>query len=213
MRRAIGARIAFASVCVLGGSIALSADTLVLRDGRRIQGELISVRNGTIEFQEDRGFRSRRTVRFARDEVRRIELDEGGGGSGGESSDAGRGRPGGLREREVVVSADVPWNDAGIEVRAGQVVYFSATGRVRWGPDRRDGPAGEHNSPRNPTRPIPSRPAAALIGKVGHDSTDYFFIGDDQGAIRIRASGRLYLGVNDDLLADNTGNFRVTVFY
>lgn len=29
MRRAMGARIAFAPVCLLGGSIALSADTLV----------------------------------------------------------------------------------------------------------------------------------------------------------------------------------------
>lgn len=211
MKRAVGARVAFASVCLLGGSIALGADALVLRDGRRIEGELVSVRNGTIEFREERGFRGRRTVRFDRDEVRRIELDEDAGGS--EDAGAGRGRPGGLREREVVVSGDVAWNDASVEVRAGQVIYFSTIGRVRWGPDRRDGPAGERNSPPNPNRPIPSRPAAALIGKVGSDSTDYFFIGDDTGPVRMRASGRLYLGVNDDYLADNTGNFRVTVYY
>jgi hypothetical protein len=29
----------------------------------------------------------------------------------------------------------------------------------------------------------------------------------------MRSSGRLYLGVNDDFLADNSGNFRVTVYY
>jgi hypothetical protein len=59
---------------------------------------------------------------------------------------------------------------------------------------------------------MPNRPAAALIGRVG-DSDEYFFIGDDEGAIRMRSSGRLFLAVNDDYLKDNTGSFRVTVYY
>jgi hypothetical protein len=105
----------------------------------------------------------------------------------------------------------VPWNDAGIDVRAGQTIYVTATGRVSWGPGRRDGPAGERNSPRNATRPIPSRPAAALIGKIGNQ--DPFFIGDEEGPIRMRESGRLSLGINDDYLDDNSSNFRVTVYY
>jgi hypothetical protein len=98
-------------------------------------------------------------------------------------------------------------------VRSGQTLYFEASGNVRWGRDRRDGPAGENNSPSNPNRPLPNRSAAALIGKIGNTSGDYFFIGDERGAIRMRASGRLYLGVNDDFLADNSGNFRVVVYY
>ena len=61
----------------------------------------------------------------------------------------------------------------------------------------------------NATQPIPSRPAAALIGKIGDQ--DPFFIGDEQGPIRMRESGRLYLGVNDDYLEDNSSNSRVTV--
>ena len=68
------------------------------------------------------------------------------------------------------------------------------------------------NSPTNPGRPMPNRPAAALIGKVG-SGDDIFFIGDDTAAIRVRNAGRLYLGVNDDVLNDNRGNFRVTVYY
>jgi hypothetical protein len=119
--------------------------------------------------------------------------------------------PSGLREREIVVSADVPWNDAGIEVRGGQSLYFSAAGRVNWGPGRRDGAAGERHSPHNPTRPIPSRPGAALIGRIGEQ--DPFFIGDDRGPVRMRQSGRLYVGINDDYLADNSGTFRVTVYH
>ena len=51
---------------------------------------------------------------------------------------------------------------------------------------------------------------AALIGKIGNDM---FFIGDETGPIRVRTSGRLQLGINDDVLDDNSGNFRVVVYY
>lgn len=195
----------------------LEADTLILRDGRRVQGSLVSIRNSVVEFEEDRGFRGNRIVRFDRNDVRRIDLDDSvsssfsSSGSSERDPGDGDGRPSGLREREIVVSADVPWNDAGIEVRGGQSLYFSAAGRVNWGPGRRDGAAGERNSPHNPTRPIPSRPGAGLIGRVGEQ--DPFFIGDDRGPVRMRQSGRLYLGINDDYLADNSGNFRVTVYH
>jgi hypothetical protein len=196
--------------------VGLQADTLILRDGSRVQGELIAVRNGTIEFEERRSYGSGRTVRFDRDEVVRIEFDNNrtsnnyNSNNSNNNSSNSYGRPGGMREKQVIVSGDMPWNDAGIEVRAGQTVYFEATGQVRWGKDRRDGPAGERNSPSNPNRPMGNRNAAALIGKIGNDM---FFIGDDTGAIRVRNSGRLYLGVNDDVLTDNTGNFRVVVYY
>ncbi len=194
---------------VLAATAALVADTLVMRDGRRIRGELRNVRDGVIEFAEAR-FLSPRILRVDRDEVERIELDE----ETGATSEEGRpSRPAGMREREVSVAADVAWNDTGIDVRAGQTLYVEARDRVKWGPDRRDGPAGERNSPRNANRPMPNRPAAALIGKVGNDSTDYFFIGDETGPIRVPARGRLFLGVNDDFLVDNSGRFRVTVYY
>jgi hypothetical protein len=203
-------RLIFAAIISTLFAATLAADTLVLRNGTRLEGELLSVRNGVIEFEERRGFGRARRVEIDREEVVRIEFESPR--SGGRDFDS-RARPAGLRERQVIVSADVPWNDAGIQVRAGQTLYFEATGNVRWGRDRRDGPAGENNSPNNPNRPMGNRAAAALIGKIGETSTDYFFIGDDQGAIRMRAGGRLYLGVNDDFLADNSGNFRVVVYY
>jgi hypothetical protein len=187
----------------------LVADTLVLRDGTRVQGELIAIRNGLVEFEERRGAGRGRLLQLDRAEVTRIEFDAPSRGF----NDFSGGRPSGLRERSVVVSADVSWNDTGIEVRAGQSIYLEASGNVRWGRDRRDGPAGENNSPSNPGRPIPNRPAAALIGKIGNDAAGYFFIGADQGPIRMRSSGRLFLGINDDVLTDNSGNYRVVVYY
>ena len=191
--------------------ISLQADTLILRDGSRVQGELIAVRNGTIEFEERRNFGAGRTLRFDRDEVVRIEFETYRNDTSGSANNFGR--PTGMREKQVIVSGDVSWNDTGIDVRPGQTVYFESQGQVRWGRDRRDGPAGERNSPPNPGRPMPNRNAAALIGKIGNDSGDLFFIGDETGAVRLRGSGRLFLGVNDDVLTDNSGNFRVVVYY
>jgi len=210
-----------ASVWCLGLSAGVSADTLVMRDGRRLEGELVGVRGDEIEFEGRRGgfFGGRERVRVDRREVLRIEFDDDRSRSGlgdrdGDRRDEGmrRGRPSGMRERGVSVESSVAWNDTGIDVRAGQTVYFTATGRVRWGPNRQDGPGGENNSPHNANRPIPGRPAAGLIGRIG-ETSDYFFVGDDEGAIRMRSSGRLYLGVNDDFLKDNSGAFRVTVYY
>lgn len=208
----------FASVgllCVLL-SVAARADTLVLRDGRRVEGELVAVREGVIDFDGQRGFfGGRERMRIDRADVRAIELSDYDRDrrdrDDRDSNDRG-GRPSGMREREISVDSWVAWRDTGIDVRAGQTIYFQATGRVRWGPNRQDGPEGEHNSPHNPSRPIPNRPAAGLIGRVG-ESDDYFFIGDEKGPIRVRSSGRLYLGVNDDYLKDNSGSFRVTVYY
>ncbi len=60
---------------VLALPVSLQADTLYLRNGTRVQGELIAIRNGQIEFEERRGFGGSRTLRFDRDEVDRIEFE------------------------------------------------------------------------------------------------------------------------------------------
>jgi hypothetical protein len=181
-----------------------AADTLVLRSGRRVEGDLVSVRGSTIEFAEDGGS----TRRYDRSDVARIEFH----GSGSSSSSGGSsGRPSGLREKYTSVQGATQWNDTGVDVRSGTEVYFEASGRVQWGPDRKHGPGGEGGSRYNATRPIPGRPGGALIGRIGNG--DPFFIGDERGPIRMRESGRLLLGVNDDYLEDNSGSWRVTIYY
>jgi hypothetical protein len=116
-----------------------------------------------------------------------------------------------LRSRTVTVYSDRQWTDTGITVRAGDVIRFDPTGVIQWGPGRQDGPAGEVNSPYNRNRPIPNSAGGALIGRIGSGSGDMFYIGGDRGTFRARTSGRLYLGVNDDYLQDNSGQFRVLV--
>lgn len=210
---------ALAAAFVLAG-VAVQADTLVLRDGRRVQGELVAVRDGVIEFEGQRGLFGRERQRFDREDVLRIELDSVGGGNNRYDNDRDNprddrttdSRPSGMRERSISVQASQPWTDTGVSLRPGQTIYVEATGRVRWGPGRQDGPAGERNSPRNDGRPMPNRSAGALIGRVG-EGDGFFLIGDETGPIRVRDGGRLYLGVNDDYLQDNSGSFRVTIYY
>ena len=74
-------------------------------------------------------------------------------------------------------------------------------------------PAGARPSMRRSGRqaanaPLSSQMAGALIGRIGDDQP--FFIGNRR-AVRAPSSGRLYLGVNDDYLDDNSGAFEVMV--
>jgi hypothetical protein len=191
---------------VVAGAIA-SADTLVLTNGRRVQGELLGVFGREIEF-EDRSGSGRRVLRVPRADIARIEFQDDRSGN---NQDAGVVIPRRLRERTVVVSSTDAWNDTGVELRAGQEVYFQTSGQVTWSPNRRVDANGTRNSKADTDRPLPDRPSGALIGRIGE--RDVFFIGLDVGPYRVRANGRLYLGVNDDEVGDNTGSFRVLVSY
>ena len=194
---------------------AVSADTLVLRDGRRIEGQLISYQNGIVAFQQAGPGGVYGEVR--KDDVLRIEF------GGGEANGSGRGErqgspqssqgpPRGTRQKQVMVVANQAWTDTGIDLTSGQSVYFESIGEIVWGPGRHADANGEPNSPNNNARPIPNRAGGSLIGRVGAPS-DPFFIGGDRRAFPVRSSGRLFLGINDDNLRDNSGYFRVTVYY
>jgi hypothetical protein len=197
---------AISLLVVAAGAIGL-ADTLVLTNGRRVQGELLGVFGREIEF-EDRGGPGRRIIRVPRTDIVRIEFQDD---QFGNSQAGGRVVPPRMRERNVVVSPNEAWNDTGINVRAGQEIYFETTGQVTWSPNRRVDAAGTRNSGSNPARPLPDRAGGALIGRIGE--RDIFLIGLDVGPFRVRGNGRLYLGVNDDMLTDNTGAYRVIVSY
>ncbi len=221
MKQGIGATVAMVAVALVVGAAVLSADRLILRDGRRIEGQLVSVQRGIIEFREDRGFRESRVIQVPRDEVERIELeaprvvDDRRPGRPDNRPPENRPRPSGMREREVWVAANAAWTDTGIDVRDGQAIFLDTHGGdIQWrrgSRARAGGDPDDRGYDRN--RPIPSRPIGALIGKISAGSRDYFFIGDAEGPVRMRGEGRLFLGINDSNVSDNQGAFRVTVSY
>ena len=200
--------IAAISLLVVAAGVIGSADTLVLMNGRRIQGELLGVFGREIEFEERAGG-GRRIMRIPRTDIARIEFVEDRYTD--QRQDDRPIIPPRMRERNVTVNPTQAWTDTGIEVRAGQEIYFQTSGQVTWSPNKRVDANGTRNSGSNPNRPLPSRDGGALLGRIGE--RDIFLIGLDMGPFRVRQNGRLYLGVNDDNLEDNTGSYRVIVSY
>lgn len=112
------------------------------------------------------------------------------------------------------VPANQAWTDTGISVRAGALVSFNASGQIEvavgTGNERFANPDGSSSwtGPRT-NYPVPGMAIGGLIGKAGN--TAPFPIGSNTKPIRMPASGRLYLGINDDYCQDNKGAFTVAI--
>ena len=114
---------------------------------------------------------------------------------------------------EILVDPQTRWTYTAIEVRAGDTLQVEAQGTI-WMSGTRQGndlatPAGSQSGRLAPNAPFPNVPAGGLIGRIG--DSEPFYIGDRTTLERVRRSGRLYLGVNDDHLPDNGGQFRVRI--
>ena len=114
--------------------------------------------------------------------------------------------------RSIVVPSNVQWTNTGLNVRAGQAVRFEPSGEVRlsFNGDDIARPAGALSNRQSGNAPIPNVTAGALIGRINNGQP--FPIGDTTQAIQMPENGRLFLGVNDDHVGDNSGNFVVRVW-
>ena len=110
----------------------------------------------------------------------------------------------------IRVNSQLRWTDTGITVRQGDIIRFQTSGQIQLSDNSSDmaGSAGSTNRRMAPDSPISNVFAGALIGRIGNFQA--FPIGD-QAQITAPVSGRLYLGVNDDHLPDNRGEFIVTL--
>lgn len=180
----------------------------VLRGGTSVQGRLYDI-SGTrplkITFDTGSGQRD-----FTSTEVGRIYLARPPGAvptPGTTPPPPPAAGPG----QTIAVPANSPWVSTGITVREGDMVSFFASGEVRLSSDPNDvaGPAGAKSQRYAAGAPLPRAYAGALIGRIGRSAP--FGIGDQTDPIRMPARGTLFLGVNDDDLNDNSGQFTVTV--
>jgi Ca2+-binding EF-hand superfamily protein len=123
----------------------------------------------------------------------------------------GRGRGRGLDQAlSVIVTNRQVWTDTGIDVRAGDTLDIGATGRVQFSRQANDVTDADGEPALKRARaPMPNMPVGALVARVGNSAP--FFVGARGSALRVPQTGRLYLGINDDILTDNSGEFRVTV--
>ena len=100
--------------------------------------------------------------------------------------------------------------DTGIDIEAGDIVTFSASGSIWAGLCLigNTGPNGYGNP--EPKYPFPSATGFSVIGRVG--TGGYFFIGDGSGGpLSSKTSGRLFLRTNDDIPGNGNGSFSVKI--
>ena len=114
--------------------------------------------------------------------------------------------------KTVIVPSNVPWTNTGIKVTREQRIRFETFGVIRLSFDGNDVAmaAGARSGRMSAKAPMPSAFVGALIGRV--NSSKPFSIGNTAQALQMPADGRLFLGVNDDLVADNSGNYVVRVW-
>jgi hypothetical protein len=112
----------------------------------------------------------------------------------------------------ITLPGRTAWLDTGIDLMRGQAVEISSDGEIQWNVDGKQtcGPAGAVPYTRRGNKPMLGVNTGAIIGKIGEDSTDYFAIGAGQRMVPF-ATGRLFVGVNDDNVRDNDGAFRIWI--
>ena len=110
----------------------------------------------------------------------------------------------------INVPANQGWTNTGIPVLRGQQISFNAQGDIMISPTASSGPDGSPavTSP-NVRYPLQGVPAGALIGRVGNGAP--FPIGRNTQPITMPANGPLMLGINDDILTDNSGSYSVSL--
>jgi hypothetical protein len=246
--------LATAFVLTLSLSAGVLADTIRLRDGSVVRGQIIAFKDQQFTVLIGAGTRGRRgRMTIYSEDIESIEFDATGGvaadAGGGNSNDvANDDRSGGNNNPAPVVRNPAPntrpqpdaapandagqantgaplffpirlrvradnasngWNDSGLMVRAGQRLRITATGRVSLGAGQMSTPTG---LPRLADRDklMRNEPTGALIAVIGDDNDDFIFIGANREFVAQR-DGRLFLGVNEGNLGDNSGTYDVTV--
>ena len=179
---------------------------IIFRDGRAIVGHFADVGERhplRITIQT-----SSATTNYHSDEIWRIYTAPPPGGQSTATSGSTAAQP--SVPGATVVASTQQWTPTGLTVRRGERVSFNATGEIVLSPDANDKaqPAGAFSQRKAVGSPLPEEFAGALIARIGNGQP--FAIGN-QNAVVMPASGPLYLGINDDVLGDNSGQFNVVI--
>ena len=101
------------------------------------------------------------------------------------------------------------WTNSGLVVRRGQRLRITASGRVMLAQGRFSTPAGIPTLS-DADKLMRNEPTGAVIGVIGDNNDDFFFIGNRREFVAQR-DGVLFLCVNEGNLNDNTGAYDVVI--
>jgi endonuclease YncB( thermonuclease family) len=150
---------------------------------------------------------------FNSDEVALVVLNPTGAAAttaGGSNRVSGAAGTLGRRQTTTfTIPANQQWTETDVNVRDGDTLELRVAGEIEYAPNVKVSAAGApRRTPGGPDVPIANAPAGALIGRV--DNGQPFLIGRNT-SVRMPASGTLFLGINDDTVNDNSGNYRVII--
>lgn len=183
-----------------------SGEAVLLKNGQAVKGQLHDIGGTTplrITLKTDSGERE-----LTSNEVARIVLARP---TTAPAATSGTGATSGVPGGEgVAVAGTQAWTPAGLTVRQGDRLTFTATGEVRLSGNADDvaSASGARSQRKSATAPLPGVYAGALIGRVGN--SEPFPIGAQQ-TVTMPANGQLFLGINDDDVNDNQGGYRVVI--
>jgi hypothetical protein len=111
----------------------------------------------------------------------------------------------------IRVPGNTTWIATPYTVRRGDRVSFNASGQIQLSDNPNDvaQAAGSLNQRYAAGAPLPQNFAGALIARIGRSGP--FPIGNNTAPIVMPADGQLYLGINDDEVSDNRGDFVVRI--
>ncbi len=189
-----------------------SEHAVFLRNGSSWTGQFVDVRGG--EASAAPGTTHTLVFRASSGEERRVNLDEVGRIYLGNYpyTAAVNNTPSAVPvpAGAIRVPGNATWVPTGIMVRRGDRVSFNVSGQVQLSEDGGDvaEAAGSARGRKSAGAPLPNDLAGALIGKIGNSAP--FGIGN-LPTVTMPAAGELFLGVNDDHVNDNRGDFFVTI--
>jgi hypothetical protein len=183
------------------GRLKTGRPVVVLRNGEVIEGSLFDI-GGThplrVTLNTPGGERN-----VTSNDVAQIYYANSTGAVGTTGPAPGSDVPAG----DIRVEANRPWTDSGITVERGERLMVNARGDIMLGTGLSSGVNGTP-AVNTGNYPVKTAPAGALIARVGNSAP--FLIGS-QTEVTMPASGRLFLGVNDDQFQDNVGYWAVGV--
>lgn len=118
------------------------------------------------------------------------------------------------QEKQLEVPGDATWIDTGLDVKAGDLWLFEASGELKYSDSQQPAtPEGLSRGWRDLLRtyPLNSAGRGALIGRIGDNSASYPFLIGARRESRAQVAGRLFVGINNFSGAKGEGAFKLTI--
>ena len=233
-------RSAMVIVVGLGFTLPVLADTIRLKDGSVIRGEIVSFRNEQFTILVGSGARGRKSsITVYMEDVESIEFDGAPANEASNTSNTpsqptyqpppntrpANNPPSNQPTTNPSTSSNPTFFPVNVRVRADNSTngWTNSGLVVRRGQRLRINATGRANlggnrfatpdglpNVQDREKLMRTQPTGGLIAVIGDDNDDFIFVGSSRDFVAQR-DGVLFLGINEGNLSDNTGTFEVVI--